>query len=106
MKNNSLTLSERKVQIIVWTLLFCNPLMGMAVDLVSPSLPAIATDLHVLPSVAKSVISIYLLGYALGNFFTGFLTELWEDKNYCVLDFWALCWLVWRRWYFHQSRFC
>ncbi len=75
MKNNSLTLSERKVQFIIWTLLFCNPLIGMAVDLVAPSLPAIAAGLHVLPSVAKSVISIYLLGYALGNFFTGFLTD-------------------------------
>ena len=75
MKNNALTLSESKIQFIVWTLLFCNPLIGMAVDLVAPSLPAIAAGLHVLPSVAKGVISIYLLGYALGNFCTGFLTD-------------------------------
>jgi MFS transporter, DHA1 family, multidrug resistance protein len=76
MKNNPVAvLSERKIQIIVWTLLLCNPLIGMAVDLIAPSLPAIAVNLHVLPSVAKIVISIYLLGYALGNFFTGFLAD-------------------------------
>ena len=59
----------------------------MAVDLVSPSLPAIARDLHVLPSVAKGVISIYLLGYALGNFFTGFLTDAWGRQKLLRLGF-------------------
>lgn len=66
---------ERKIRIMVWTLLFLSPIVGMAVDLVAPSLPAIASGLGVLPSVAKGVISIYLLGYALGNFITGFLTD-------------------------------
>ena len=87
MKNNSFSLSERKVQFIVWTLLFCNPLIGMAVDLVAPSLPAIAVSLHVLPSVAKGVISIYLLGYALGNFFTGFLTDALGRQKLLRLGF-------------------
>ncbi|OGT68276.1 MAG: hypothetical protein A3J38_02840 [Gammaproteobacteria bacterium RIFCSPHIGHO2_12_FULL_45_9] len=51
------------------------PLIGMAIDLVAPSLPAIATGLQVSHYTAKNVISIYLLGYAFGNFFTGFLTD-------------------------------
>lgn len=87
MKSNALTLSERKVQLIVWTLLCCNPLVGMAVDLVAPSLPAIAVGLHVLPSVAKGVISIYLFGYALGNFFTGFLTDALGRQKLLRLGF-------------------
>ena len=76
MQNNSMTVfSGKKIQIMVWTLLLLSPIIGMAVDLVAPSLPAIAAGLHVSPSLAKGVISIYLLGYALGNFFTGFLTD-------------------------------
>lgn len=87
MKNSGFTLTERKVQLIVWTLLFCNPLIGMAVDLVAPSLPAIALDLHVSPGVAKGVISIYLLGYALGNFFTGFITDALGRQKLLRLGF-------------------
>ncbi len=75
------TLSERKTHAIVRTLLLLMPIIGMAVDLVAPSLPAIATDLHVLPSVAKGVIAIYLLGYALGNFISGFLTDAWGRRQ-------------------------
>lgn len=51
------------------------PIIGMAVDLVAPSLPAIAADLHIRDETAKNIITTYLLGYALGNFFTGFLTD-------------------------------
>ena len=76
MQNNSMTVfSGKKIQIMMWTLLLLSPIIGITVDLVAPSLPAIAAGLHVSPSLAKGVISIYLLGYALGNFFTGFLTD-------------------------------
>lgn len=67
--------SDQQIQLVVWTLLLILPIVGMTVDLVAPSLPAIATGLRVSPGVAKGVISIYLLGYAFGNFFTGFLTD-------------------------------
>ncbi len=87
MTNNALTLSERKIQLIVWTLIFCNPLIGMAIDLVAPSLPAISVSLQVSPSVAKWVISIYLFGYALGNFFTGFLTDALGRQKLLRLGF-------------------
>lgn len=73
--NVSCVLSERRTQIIVWTLLCLMPIVGMAVDLVAPSLPAIASGLQISNGIAKDVISIYLLGYAFGNFFTGFLTD-------------------------------
>ncbi len=76
MKNNKFSqLTEKHTQHIVWTLLCLMPIIGMAVDLIAPSLPAIANGLHVSNHAAKNAISIYLLGYALGNFLTGFLTD-------------------------------
>lgn len=69
------TLSTNQKNVIVWTLLCIMPIIGMAVDLVAPSLPAIATDLHASSTIIKNVVAIYLLGYALGNFLTGFLTD-------------------------------
>lgn len=57
------------------------PLVGMAVDLVAPSLPAIATGLQVSTSLAKNAISVYLFGYAIGNFLTGFLTDAWGRQR-------------------------
>jgi len=75
MEQPALILSEKKIQTIVWTLLSLSPIIGMAVDLVAPSLPAIAQDLNISNGLSKGIISIYLLGYALGNFFSGFLTD-------------------------------
>lgn len=77
MKNNNLaeTLSAARRNTIIWTLLCIMPIVGMAVDLVAPSLPAISIDLHTSATVTKNVVAIYLAGYALGNFFTGFLTD-------------------------------
>ncbi len=71
----ALNLSESRIQLIIWTVLCLMPIVGMAVDLVAPSLPAISIDLGVSAKIAQDVISIYLLGYALGNFLTGFLTD-------------------------------
>jgi MFS family permease len=51
------------------------PVIGMAVDLIAPSLPAIADSLHISSATAKNIISIYILGFGIGNFFTGFLTD-------------------------------
>lgn len=69
------TLSGKHILFIIWALLCFMPIVGMAVDLVSPSLPAIANNLQVSVSITKDIISIYLFGYALGNFITGFLTD-------------------------------
>lgn len=80
--NNATTLTEKKVKIITWSLLFIMPVIGMAVDLIAPSLPAIAMDLQVANHTVKNTISIYLLGYALGNFFMGFLTDAYGRKQF------------------------
>lgn len=55
------------------------------VDLISPALPAIADNLNVSIDLVKELISIYLLGYALGNFFTGFLTDAFGRKKLLLL---------------------
>lgn len=74
-------LSEKHTKSVVNTILFLTVLVGMGVDLIAPSLPAIATGLHVPNSAAKNIIAIYLLGYAFGNFFTGFLTDAWGRQK-------------------------
>ncbi len=70
-----LILSEHRRKLIIRTLLCLMPIVGMAVDLIAPSLPAIADSLNISSATTKNIITIYLLGYALGNFLTGFLTD-------------------------------
>lgn len=81
MNNSAVTLSNRHIQWIVWSLLLLAPVIGMAVDLISPSLPAIAKGLSVTEHAAKNSIAIYLLGYAIGNFITGFLSDAWGRQK-------------------------
>lgn len=75
------TLSEKRIKFIFWTILPLSSLNGMAVDLMAPALPAIATTLHVSSSAAKNLIALYLLGYALGNFCSGFLIDALGRKH-------------------------
>ncbi|HEV2614544.1 MAG TPA: Bcr/CflA family efflux MFS transporter [Gammaproteobacteria bacterium] len=79
--NAPCVLPEKRVQLILWTLLMLSPIIGMAVDLIAPSLPGIVTALHAPASIVKDIVSIYILGYALGNFLTGFLTDAWGRQK-------------------------
>lgn len=81
MTEHKLNLSEKQVSRIFIVLLCLMPIIGMAVDLVAPSLPAIASSLNVSSGLVKDIISLYLLGYALGNFFTGFLTDAYGRQK-------------------------
>ncbi len=74
---NSPTLSQNRITFITWSLLCLMPIVGMAVDVITPSLPAMASGLHSSPDLIKTTVTLYLVGYALGNFFTGFLTDAW-----------------------------
>lgn len=69
------TLSEKKIKLIIFVILAIYPLVGMGVDLIAPSLPAITHDLQTSNIFSKNLITVYLLGYALGNFFIGFLSD-------------------------------
>ena len=72
--------------LIVTVLLAINPLIGMVVDLIAPSLPSIAGTLSISTSTAKNLIAIYLIGYAAGNFVTGFLTDALGRKKILMFD--------------------
>lgn len=92
MNESAPTLSARHTRHIIWTLLSLMPIVGMAVDLVAPSLPAIAHSLHASDHLTKNVISIYLLGYAIGNFFTGFITDALGRQK--LIRIGLLCFIV------------
>lgn len=69
------TLTENRTRLILLTLLCLFPVTGMAIDLIAPSLPAIAKNLQISEEITKAIIYLYLIGYGLGNFFMGFLTD-------------------------------
>jgi MFS family permease len=53
------------------------PIVGMVVDVITPSLPAMVIGLQSSRGLIKTTVTLYLIGYALGNFFTGFLADAW-----------------------------
>ena len=81
MNNTKIVFSKQRKKSIILTLLCLMPIIGMAVDLIAPSLPAIAKGLNVSHVVVKDIITLYLIGYAFGNFFTGFLTDALGRKK-------------------------
>lgn len=94
MNSPEFKLTEQHQRTMIWTLLGLMPIIGMAIDLIAPSLPAISIALQVSAHVSKDLISIYLLGYAFGNFCTGILTDalgrrkllLWSLAGFTVIS--------------------
>ncbi|MCF6767994.1 MFS transporter [Thiotrichales bacterium 19S11-10] len=79
--DNKQVMKNSNSQLIFIVLLLFMPVVGMAVDLIAPSLPHIAKNLNLSEGLVKGVISLYLLGYALGNFFIGLLTDALGRKT-------------------------
>lgn len=77
-------LSEQHIKRIIFVFMTLFPLVGMAIDLISPSLPAMSNSLHISNSFVKNLISFYLIGFAFGNFFIGFLCDAW-GRRYLLL---------------------
>lgn len=68
-------------------LLFIVPfLMGMGVDLYVPSLPEITTYLHTKSSLVQLTISVYMLGYGIGQLFLGFLSDHWGRRSILLIS--------------------
>lgn len=86
-QENKLNLSPNREKLILIIVMCIFPLVGMAVDLVAPSLPAISHSLHISNTVSKNLIAIYLLGYALGNFFVGFLADALGRRKLGIIGF-------------------
>ena len=74
-------LSEAGTRAVVRMLLCFLPLVGMGIDLIAPSLPAINQALHISPMVAKDLIAIYLVGLMSGTFFSGLLSDTWGRRR-------------------------
>jgi MFS family permease len=68
-------ISTERTSLMVWVILSLYPLVGMGVDLIAPSLPAISHSLQASSAFSKNLITLYLLGYALGSFLMGFLSD-------------------------------
>lgn len=70
-----------KQTLILFSIIALYPLLGMGIDLISPSLPSISESLHATPSFAKNLISIYFLGSGIGNFFCGILGDFLSRRK-------------------------
>lgn len=81
MNNHPAIRSEQHKKRLIWVLLLLVPIIGMAVDLIAPSLPAISESLGVDAMMAKNVVTVYLLGYAIGNLISGFLADAYGRKG-------------------------
>lgn len=80
-------LPAARINLIVLVILSLFPLVGMGIDLIAPSLPAISHNLNTSATLSKNLIAIYLLGYALGNFVIGFLSDAWGRRKLIILGF-------------------
>src|SRR3990167_2795635 len=67
---------KKNMNIIAIAVLSFYPIVGMGIDLISPSLPAISHQLHTSTHFSKNLITIYLLGYATGNLIIGVLSDV------------------------------
>lgn len=80
-------ISDKRANLILITILGLYPLVGMGIDLITPSLPAISHDLHTANSFSKNLITFYLFGYMLGNFLVGFLSDAIGRRNPMLYGF-------------------
>lgn len=85
MAPQELILAPRKTNIIIFLILSLYPLVGMGIDLIAPSLPAISSDLNISSVMVKNLITLYLVGYALGNFCIGFLSDALGRRKLVLL---------------------
>lgn len=66
-------------------ILLLAPISGMGIDIYTPSLPHISTVFAVSHFVAKNTITVYLLGFALGQIFAGSLSEVYGRKPVLIV---------------------
>jgi MFS transporter, DHA1 family, multidrug resistance protein len=85
--NTVQTFSDGRIKIILIAILSLYPLVGMGIDLIAPSLPAISHDLNASNNFSKNLITFYLFGYMLGNFLIGFLSDAIGRRKPMLLGF-------------------
>jgi len=77
-------LSEARIGIIIRILLCFIPLLGMGIDLIAPSLPAISHSVHMSAMAAKNLVAIFLIGGAIGTFLIGTLSDTWGRRRFLL----------------------
>lgn len=82
-KNVALSANRKKMMIIIILSLYT--LIGMGIDLIAPSLPAISHALSTSSNFSKNLITFYLVGYMLGNFITGLLSDALGRRKLILL---------------------
>lgn len=71
----------------IYILLFVIPfLMGTAIDLYVPSLPAIKMYFKTSTSLVQYTISFYMFGYAIGQMFLGVMSDSFGRKNILLIS--------------------
>ena len=83
---SAVSLSHSRTRVIILMILALYPLIGAGIDLITPSLPHMMTSLAVSAAVAKNFITLYLLGYALGNFVVGIVSDAWGRQKLLLLS--------------------
>jgi len=86
-QHKQLNLSPAHEKLIIAVIMCIVPILGMAIDLISPSLPAISTSLQISNAASKNLVSIYLFGFGLGNFGLGLLSDSFGRKNLSIIGF-------------------
>lgn len=61
------------------------PLSGIALDMYTPSLPSIATFFHVSATISKLTITFFIIGYTIGQFICGGLTDSFGRKKLLLI---------------------
>lgn len=64
--------------------MFLTPLMGIGLDLYTPSLPAITSYFHVSSFAAKLTIIIYIAGYGIALPFAGIASDHVKRKKFII----------------------
>ncbi len=77
----TIALTQSRKTGIIWLLLLLSPLIGMAIDEIAPALPSMAEQLHSDKTLMQNLIAFFLLGYGVGNFVSGFLTDAFGRRK-------------------------
>lgn len=74
----------------LFIILLITPYTGMCIDLYVPSLPAISHYFHTTPHLAQMTVSTFLIGYGIGQFIIGPISDSIGRRNLLVIGL-ALC---------------
>lgn len=85
-----MTARKRTVLLLLLAIVTVN---GMAIDIYTPSLPAVVTAFHTTIALVKNTITAFLVGSLIGSFFAGSLSDSFGRRSVILpsLGFFTLC---------------